>query len=182
MTRLDRILGIIVVTIWAATMVFLISNGFWLLAFAVGLGGGYCLFRAWWAGHLARSFLALAERIDAGITLHGPDDKLLSHDGLHAIYEEWARAEVDGYVLRYRAWWVAGWPFRGFFFQPPPIPPCPCGGPRMFVESGVSRPAQFRYVCLDCGFGARNDTDMALAAAIRRIAAGSEEAWIAGRS
>jgi hypothetical protein len=168
MTRLDRFFGIIAVTIWAATMVFLISNGFWLLAFTLGFLGGYSLHRAWWAGRLAHAFLGLSVEMDR--LLRDAQATSLDDWDRHQFYEGEARTMVIAYVLRSRAWWIGLWPFRGFRFRLPEIAPCPCGGPRIFVDTGVTRPAQFHYVCLECRFGARNEVEVELAAASRRIA------------
>jgi len=168
MTRLDRFLGIIVVTIWAGSVLLIVTSGLWLLAFAVGLWGGYCLHRAWWAGRLAHAFQGLSVEMDR--LLRDAQATSLDDWDRHQFYEDEAHTLATAYALRWRAWWIGLWPFRGFRFRLPEIAPCPCGGPRMFIDTGVSRPAQFLYVCLDCGFGARNEVDVELASASRRIA------------
>jgi len=156
------------VVLWIASLVFIAVNGLWFLSFTLGFLGGYFLYRAWWAGRLAHAFQGLSVEMDR--LLRGAQATSLDEWDRHQFYEDEARTLAIAYVLRCRAWWIGLWPFRGFRFRLPEIAPCPCGGPRMFIDTGASRPAQFLYVCLVCGFGARNEVDVELAAATRRIA------------
>jgi hypothetical protein len=164
---LDRIAQATVAALYVVGVGALVAIDAYVSASIFAVFGGYALFRAWWAGRLSAAFVDLADRFDYS----GPPEK---EDD---FFEEWARLTAQGYVLRCRAHWVARWPLRGVRFRLPVITDCPCGGARVFIEAGERDPARFRYVCAECGQGARHAIDLDIAAATARLVKRGPGVW-----